>query len=90
MRSLQSAADKLPTLLAVAAELDPNLEATAPALSDDPVQAVYQLAQLAGLQSFDIQRVLEAHSSDARAGLVDDFMADAVELIRLQLGMGPG
>lgn len=90
MRSLQSATDQLPTLLAVAAELDPNLEATAPALSDDPVQAVYQLAQLAGLQSFDMQRVLEADSSDARAGLVNDFMADAVELIRLQLGMGPG
>lgn len=87
MTSLQSAADQLPTLLAVAAELDPALEAKEPTLSDDPMQAVYQLAQLAGLQSFDLQRVLEAESSDARAGLVDSFMADSVELIRLQLGM---
>lgn len=85
MRSLQSAADQLPGLLAVAAELNPDFEAVAPGLSDDPVQAIYQLAQLAGLQSLDMQRVLEAGTSDTRAALVDRLIAETVEMIRLQL-----
>lgn len=85
MISLQSAADQLPGLLAVAAELNPDFEASAPGLSDDPVQAVYQLAQLAGLQSLDMQKVLESNSSDERAALVDELMTETVELIRLQL-----
>jgi Lon protease-like protein len=85
MSSLQSAADQLPELLAVAAELNPEFEATAPGLSDDPVQAVYQLAQLAGLQSLDMQKVLEADTSDERASLVDRLLTETVELIRLQL-----
>lgn len=85
MRSLQAAADQLPGLLAVAAELNPEIEATVPGLSDDPAQAVYQLAQLAGLQSLDMQKVLEAETSDDRADLVDRLMTETVELIRLQL-----
>lgn len=88
MSSLQSAADQLPGLLAVAAELNPEFEATAPGLSDDPVQAVYQLAQLAGLQTLDMQKVLEAGTSDERAALVDELVAETVELIRLQLEIG--
>lgn len=88
MISLQSAADQLPGLLAVAAELNPGFEATAPGLSDDPVQAIYQLAQLAGLQSFDLQKVIEAETSDDRAALVDELITDTVELIRLQLEVG--
>lgn len=88
MRSLQAAADQLPGLLAVAAELNPEFEASAPGLSDDPVQAIYQLAQLAGLQSLDLQKVLGAETSDQRAALVDDLITETVELIRLQLEMG--
>lgn len=88
MRHLESAADRLPGLLAVAAELNPELDVEAPELSEEPLQAVYQLAQLAGLQSFDLQKVLAAETSDARAALVDDLMVDTVEMIRLQLGMG--
>lgn len=88
MRSLQSAADQLPGLLAVAAELNPGFEASAPGLSDDPVQAVYQLAQLAGLQTLDMQKVLETESSDERADLVDQLLTETVELIRLQLEVG--
>ena len=88
MSSLQSAADQLPELLAVAAELNPEFEASAPGLSDDPVQAVYQLAQLAGLQSLDMQKVLEAETSDERAALVDALLAETVELIRMQLEIG--
>jgi Lon protease-like protein len=88
MRSLESAADRLPGLLAVAAELNPQLEAEAPELSEDPIQAIYQLAQLAGLQAFDLQKVLEASNSDERSALVDSFMSDAVELMQLQLGLG--
>lgn len=88
MSSLQSAADQLPGLLAVAAELNPEFEPTAPGLSDDPVQAIYQLAQLAGLQTFDMQKVLEARTSDDRAALVEVLVEETVELIRLQLEMG--
>lgn len=88
MRSLQSAADQLPRLLAVAAELNTDLEITEPELSEEPTQALYQLAQLAGLQALDLQRVLEAESTDQRAALVDSLMTETVELIRMQLGMG--
>lgn len=88
MQFLESAANRLPGLLAVAAELDPELEADVPELSEDPIQAIYQLAQLAGLQSFDLQRVLEADPTDTRAELVDELMSETVEMIRLQLGLG--
>jgi Lon protease-like protein len=88
MQHLESAANRLPGLLAVAAELNPELEADAPELSEDPIQAIYQLAQLAGLQSFDLQRVLEADPTDSRAELVDEMMGETVEMIQLQLGLG--
>lgn len=88
MRSLEIAADRLPLLLAVAAELNPELETQIPELSDDPNQVVYQLAQLAGLQSFDLQRVLEAEPTDRRIALVDELMSETVEMIELQLRMG--
>ena len=88
MRSLESAADRLPGLLAIAAELNPELEPDAPELSEDPVQAIYQLAQLAGLQAFDLQKVLAAETTDLRAALVEKMMGETVEMIQLQLGMG--
>jgi Lon protease-like protein len=88
MEYLESAANRLPGLLAVAAELNPELEADAPELSEDPIQAIYQLAQLAGLQSFDLQRVLETDRTDSRAELVDELMSETVEMIQLQLGLG--
>jgi len=88
MRRLESAADRLPGLLAVAAELDPAIDVEIPELSEEPLQAIYQLAQLAGLQSFDLQKVLAAGTSDARAALVDDLMVETVEMIQLQLGLG--
>jgi hypothetical protein len=78
----------LPGLLAVAAELNPELDVETPELSEEPLQAVYQLAQLAGLQSFDLQKVLAAETSDARAALVDELMAETIEMIQLQLGLG--
>jgi hypothetical protein len=88
MQFLESAANRLPGVLAVAAELNPELEASPPDLSEDPVQAIYQLAQLAGLQAFDLQRILEADPTDSRAELVDELMSETVEMIQLQLGLG--
>jgi uncharacterized protein len=88
MGHLESAADRLPGLLAVAAELNPELDVEVPELSEEPLQAVYQLAQLAGLQSFDLQKVLATETSDARAALVDALIAETVEMIQLQLGLG--
>jgi Lon protease-like protein len=84
---LESAANRLPGLLAVAAELNPELEADAPELSEDPGEAIYQLAQLAGLQTFDLQKVLETQPTDSRAELVDELMSETVEMIQLQLGL---
>lgn len=85
MKSLESAANRLPRLLEVAAELDPELGTEPPDLSEDPIQAVYQLAQLAGLQAFDLQKVLEAETTDGRAALVDELMSETMEMIELQL-----
>lgn len=88
MKSLESAADQLPELLTMAAELNPELGSGVPQLSDDPVQAIYQLAQLAGLQALDLQKVLEATTSDERTALVADLMAEAAELMQMQLELG--
>lgn len=87
MKSLESAAHRLPGLLEAASRLNPEVEPQAPELSDDPVQALYQLAQLAGLQAFDLQKVLEAETTDGRAALVDELMGETVEMIELQLAM---
>ena len=57
-------------------------------LSDDPIVAIYQMAQLCGLQSLDLQRVLEAPSSDLRAGLVKDLISDQADLVRMRLELG--
>lgn len=88
MKSLESAADQLPGLLTMAAELNPELGSGVPQLSEDPVHAIYQLAQLSGLQTLDLQKVLEAETSDERAALVTELMADVSELMRLQLEIG--
>ncbi|HUG08865.1 MAG TPA: LON peptidase substrate-binding domain-containing protein [Acidimicrobiia bacterium] len=87
MQSLESAANRLPALLAVAAELNPEFDAEVPDLSEDPGQAIYQLAQLAGLQAFDLQKVLEAEPTDRRAELVDELMSETIEMIQLQLSL---
>ncbi|MFP4073753.1 MAG: hypothetical protein ACLFVZ_06905, partial [Actinomycetota bacterium] len=87
MQSLESAANRLPLLMESASELNPELEPTPPELSDDPVQALYQLAQLAGLQAFDLQKVLEAETTDERAALVDELLGETMEMIELQLEM---
>lgn len=87
MAALEAAANRLPELLSVAAELNPEIEPSAPELSEDPVQAIYQLAQLAGLQAFDLQKVLEAEPTDHRAALVDELMGETMEMIELQLQM---
>lgn len=60
----------------------------APRLPDEPIAAVYQMARLSGLQALDMQRVLEAPTSDLRAGLVKDLLADQVDLMKLRLEVG--
>lgn len=68
-------------------ELGADVGVDAPQVSDEPIAATYQMAQLAGLQAIDLQKVLEAESSDLRAGLVRDLIEDQVELVQLQLGI---
>lgn len=75
-------------LKALFSELGVDVGLEPPELADDPRTAMYQMAQLAGLQALDLQRVLEAESSLRRAEIVRLLIAEQVELIRLQLGMG--
>lgn len=75
-------------LRALFSELGADVGLDPPQLSDDSIAAIYQMAQLGGLQSLDLQRVLEAPSSDLRAGLVKDLISDQAELVRMRLELG--
>ena len=88
LESVREAIDRTRVLLAMAAELSPGLETDLPELAYSPGLAMYQVAQLAGLQSLDMQEVLEAPSSDSRAALIMHKVDDTIELIRLQLEVG--
>lgn len=81
------ARDLLARLKVLFSELGADVGVEPPQLSDEPGAAVYQMAQLAGLQSIDLQKVLESESSDLRAGLVRDLISDQVELVQMQLGI---
>ena len=59
-----------------------------PKLADDPYQATFQLAHVAGLQPLDLQQVLEAPTSDDRVKLVRSFIDDQIELVELQIDFG--
>ena len=85
---LDEARAHLLKLKALFSELGADVGADAPEFSDEPVTAMYQMAQLAGLQALDLQRVLEAESSRERAALIRDLIADQVELVQLQLELG--
>lgn len=88
MEMLQEASSHLLKLKTLFSELGADVGVDPPELSDDPRTAVYQMAQLAGLQTLDLQKVLEAESSESRARLTRDLIADQVELVQLRLGMG--
>lgn len=75
-------------LRALFSELGADVGLELPQLSEDPIAATYQMAQLAGLQSLDLQRVLEAPSSDLRAGLVKDMITSQAELVEMRLELG--
>lgn len=87
LRVVRQAADQIPELLKAAAELNPDVNAEVPELADDPGLALYQVAQMAGLQALDLQEILEAPSTDSRARLVKDKVEETMDLIRLQLDM---
>lgn len=86
--SVDEARQELGTLKALASELGVDVGIDPPRLSDGHLPAMYQVAQLAGLQVLDLQRVLAVPTSDERAGLIRDLVADQVALIRMQLGAG--
>lgn len=85
---LQEASSHLLRLKTLFSELGADVGVEPPELADDPGTALYQMAQLAGLQALDLQRILEATTSDERARLTRDLIFDQVELVQLQLGMG--
>ncbi len=88
MGVIDEATADLLKLKALFSELGADVGVDAPELADDPRTAMYQMAQLAGLQALDLQKVLEAESTVRRAQIVRTLISDQVELIRLQLGMG--
>ena len=85
LNAVRAAADRIPELLRMAAELNPDVSTEIPELADDPELAMYQIAQLSGLQTLDLQEVLESPSTDARALLVKEKVDETLDLIRLQL-----
>ena len=88
LERLEEASAHLLKLKALFSELGADVGVDPPELSDEPVTAMYQMAQLAGLQALDLQRVLEVETSRERAKLVRDLIADQVELVQLQLELG--
>jgi Lon protease-like protein len=84
---VEEGAELLGRLKVLFSELGADVGVDPPQLSDSPIAAVYQMAQLAGLQAIDLQKVLEAESSDLRAGLVRDLIEAQVELVQMQLGI---
>ena len=83
---IEGAKADLLRLKALFSELGADVGVEAPELADDPRTTMYQMAQLAGLQALDLQKVLEADTTLRRAEIVRSLIADQVELIRLQLG----
>lgn len=82
------AREALVQVRALFSELGADVGLETPQLSDDPIAATYQMAQLGGLQSLDLQRVLEAPSSDLRAGLVKDLITNQADIVRMRLELG--
>lgn len=87
---VRRACELLPDLVETAARLNPQIEAKIPELADEPALAIYQIAQLAGLQALDLQMVLETPDTDTRARLVKERVDETIELIRLQLEVDGG
>lgn len=87
LEALREASTHLLKLKALFSELGADVGVDPPELSEEPLTAMYQMAQLAGLQALDLQKILEADTSVQRASLVRDLIVDQVELVRLQLGM---
>jgi len=90
LNAVRGAADRMPDLLQIAAELNPDVSTEVPELADDPGLAMYQIAQLSGLQALDLQEVLESPSADSRARVVRNKVEETMDLIRLQLEVDEG
>lgn len=90
LNSVRAAAHRIPDLLNTAAKLNSEVNTEVPELAADPVVAIYQIAQMSGLQSLDLQKILETPDADTRAALVEAKVEETLELIRLQLEVGEG
>ena len=86
--AVQHAIARAQFLLEVAAELNPGVETELPELADNPEVAMYQVAQLGGLQALDMQEVLQASTTDQRDAIIGEKVDDTIELLRLQLELG--
>ena len=85
LESVLSASDRLQALYQLVSILDPSAEPQVPELSDEPEVAIYQMAQLAGLQTLDLQKILSAEVFDDRADLVDRYVGEALELASMSV-----
>jgi hypothetical protein len=77
----------LTTLRALASEVGADV-GDEPVLSEDSIRATFQIAFLASLQPFDQQRILETDDPLVRAETLRGNLAEAVEMLRLELALG--
>lgn len=84
--------DEVSTLLRRAAALSREIGEPAPSLdmklADDPVLASYEAAAVAPLGEADRQRLLTAPSVPQRLSLLQQMLADQIELLQARLGGG--
>jgi len=74
--------------LALAAEAGDAVAPVGIELSDDVVLATYQAAAVAPIGPLDRQRLLAAPSARARLDLLEDLLADAIDVLQLRLAHG--
>ena len=82
---LQAAVRRMAALAAELGEPGPPIDLT---LADDPVIAAYQALAATPIGPLDMQRALETNDAVERHEMVTRLLADAEELLRLQIGSG--
>lgn len=77
---------RLTKVLALASELGADIGELEPALSEDPVAAIYEMARMAPIQELDQQRILESDDASEAAAILHDELAGVITMLELQLG----
>lgn len=79
---------RLTRTLALASELGADIGDLEPELSDDPIDALYEMARLAPIQELDQQRILASEVASDAASILEEELAGVIAMLELQLGGG--